>query len=70
MNKPILYTTNCPRCNVLEKKLNNAKIEYDICTDTNIMLEKNITYAPALEVNGELLDFKAAVKWVGEHNAD
>lgn len=70
MSNPILYTTGCPRCNVLEKKLKNANIDFDICTNTDIMLEKNIIYAPALEVDNKLLDFKEAVKWVGEQNAD
>ena len=64
--KPILYTTHCPKCTVLAKKLQKANIEYDICEDTDIMQSKGFTTLPILEVNGENLDFASAIKWVGE----
>jgi hypothetical protein len=51
-------------------KLNAANIEYDVCEDTEVMENKKITYAPMLEVEGQLLDFGQAIKWVGEHNAN
>lgn len=70
MDKPILYTTGCPRCKVLKKKLDNAGIDVVICDDVNVMLDKNIVYVPILEINGELLDFENANKWVGEQNAN
>lgn len=50
--KPILYTTHCPKCNVLAMKLNAVNIDYDVCEDTKIMEEKKIIYAPMLEVEG------------------
>ena len=64
--KPVLYTTHCPKCTVLSKKLEKANIEYDICEDTSIMQSKCFTSLPVLEVNGEILDFAAAIKWVGD----
>lgn len=64
--KPVLYTTHCPKCTVLSKKLEKANIEYDICEDTSIMQSKDFTSLPILEVNGEILDFSAAIKWVGD----
>lgn len=68
MNKVniILYTTNCPRCVVLEKKLNAKNIEYETITDKKTMLEKGFITAPMLEVNGELLDFSKANQWINE----
>jgi hypothetical protein len=63
-NKIILYSTNCPKCNVLEAKLNQKNIVHEICTDIDIMESKGMMSAPALEVNGELMDFGTAVKWV------
>ena len=68
--KPILYTTHCPKCNVLTMKLNAANIKYDVCEDTKVMEDKKITYAPMLEVDGQLLDFGQAIKWVGEYNVN
>ena len=36
----ILYSTNCPKCSVLEKKLSSANINYKIVTDTDLMIKK------------------------------
>ena len=60
----ILYSTHCPMCRVLEKKLNNKNVEYTLIDDQNIMLEKGMKSAPMLEVDGELMAFKPAVTWV------
>ena len=32
----ILYSTNCPRCNVLKKKLEEKKVEFDISNDVDL----------------------------------
>lgn len=59
-----LYTINCPRCIVLEKKLDNKGINYEKVTDENIIKNMGITILPVLEVDGELLGFSEAVTWV------
>ena len=48
----IMYTTHCPQCKVLEKMLNDKKIEYTQITDINIMKSKGIQSVPYLEVEG------------------
>lgn len=65
--KIILYTTNCPKCRILEAKLNNKKMEYKIETNIDEMLAKGLMSAPGLEVDGQLMDFVAANKWINEH---
>ena len=62
----VLYSTNCPKCKILETKLNKKGISYSIVTDVNMMLEKGFTQAPVLEVNGEVKEFRAANTWVEE----
>ena len=62
----ILYSTNCPKCKVLETKLKNKNIEFKICNDVDLMLSKGIQQAPYLEVDNELMDFSNAIKWVNE----
>lgn len=62
----ILYTTHCPKCNVLETKLKSKNIEFEICENVDLMLSKGIQQAPYLEVDNELMDFSKAVKWVNE----
>ena len=60
----ILYSTGCPKCNVLEAKLNSKSIKYEVCGDIEVMQSKGMMSAPNLEVDGKLMDFSAAIKWV------
>lgn len=65
------YSTNCPRCHILQKKLNEKNINYEIHTDIQEMIKLGLVNAPALKLeNGEILDFGEAIKWVGGYNAD
>lgn len=80
----ILYSTGCPKCNVLKKKLDAAGIEYAVVTDMD-EIQKACEMAetdtvPILSVLERLPDvgfqvtymqFSSAIKWVGEQsNAD
>lgn len=66
-----MYSTGCPKCNVLKKKLDLKKIEYEIITDLTIIKEvgkeSNINTLPILSVNGEIMDFKNAINWLEEY---
>lgn len=62
----ILYTTNCPRCLMLEKQLDAKNIMYTKNYDVDEMLNKGIMMAPALDVDGQILDFATAMKYVKE----
>lgn len=61
-----LYSTHCPKCRVLETKLIQKNIKYEEITDVDEMLKLDIKVVPQLEVDGKLLDFGEAVKWVNE----
>lgn len=60
----ILYSTHCPKCVVLEKKLNQKSISYEEVNDVNVMRKKGFLSAPMLEVDGEIMDFKTANNWI------
>ena len=60
----IMYSTNCPKCRVLDMKLKLKGIDHSVVTDVNEMVAKGMTSAPALEVDGKLMDFGEAVKWL------
>lgn len=60
----ILYSTHCPKCNILEKKLKEKSITYTEVNDVNVMTEKGFTTVPMLEVDGTVMDFKAASSWI------
>lgn len=59
-----LYSTGCPKCNVLKQKLNEMNIPYDIDMDTDKMIEMGFLSAPVLDVNGEIMDFSQAIRWL------
>ena len=68
--KIILYSTHCPRCNVLEKKLTQAGISFELNTDFDVkaMREKGFMTAPILQVDDEFMDFTKANNWINNYN--
>jgi len=65
-----LYTTHCPKCKSLEHRLKLNKIEYTIVDDKDLIIEKGFTSAPQLEINGELMDYNTAIKWISENGGN
>lgn len=61
-----LYTTHCPKCKVLMAKLQQKNITFDVCEDIEIIRTKGFLTVPLLEVDGIVMDFVAANKWVSE----
>lgn len=57
----ILYTIHCPKCKILEKKLEKSDIVYEINEDIEEMMEKGFKTAPILEVDGKIYDFNGAI---------
>jgi glutaredoxin len=68
--KVILYSTGCPKCKILTQKLNNKNIKYDVVDDVDIMLSKGFETVPMLEVDGNVLDFMNANKWINEREGN
>ena len=66
----ILYSTGCPKCNVLIQKLNSAGIEYTISQDMDILINKGFSSVPVLQIGDEFLPFSAANTWINEHSGD
>lgn len=66
MDNIILYSTNCPKCKVLEKKLIQKNIQYVKIEDLDILREKGFTFLPVLEVNSSILNFKDAVDYINK----
>ena len=65
-----LYTINCPKCIVLEKKLDKAGIEYNKITDREKIIEISnrcgLRSAPILEEDGKFMKFEDAVEFIKE----
>ena len=64
-----LYSTGCPKCNVLEKKLAEKNIDFEVVSDVDIMQNKGFMTMPMLEVDGKTMDFGSSVRWINEVNA-
>ena len=62
--KVILYTTHCPKCKVLEAKLNKKNISYEEVSDINIIQEKGYLSVPILEVDDTSMNFATANTWI------
>lgn len=59
-----LYSTGCPKCIVLTKKLDSAGITYDVFDDVGKMIEMGMTTVPMLEVDGKIMNYKEAIDWI------
>lgn len=68
MERVILYEHGCPNCKRLKARLDEKGIQYEDVTDIELMKSKGFTSAPKLEVDGVVMDFKAAINWVKEQS--
>lgn len=59
----ILYSTDCPRCKILERKLDANNIDYSVCKDIDVMEQLGIMSVPTLSVDDKLMDFGKACRW-------
>ena len=66
MSKIVLYTTHCPRCEVLKAKLSQKGITFKEETSITKMMELNIKSVPVLSIDGKLKNFTESVKWINE----
>lgn len=58
------YSTHCPKCKILKQKLDQKGIMYEECNDVEVMRELGFLSVPMLKIDGEVMDFNAAIKWI------
>lgn len=63
-DKIILYSIGCPKCKVLEKKLQDKGVEFEVCSNIDRMKELGIDSLPVLEYKGQLMEFLEAIGWL------
>lgn len=61
-----LYTISCPKCVVLEKKMDLKGVVFKKVEDIDVMRNLGFSSAPMLDVDGEIMDFNMAIKWISE----
>ena len=62
----ILYSTNCPKCKILEKKRTEKNIKFTKNNNVIEMSELGIDQVPVLSIDGKMLSFVEANKWINE----
>ena len=65
--KVVLYSTDCPRCNVLKRKLEDKGIPFTLTSEVDEIIKIGFTYAPVLAVDDKYMEFVEANKWVNEY---
>lgn len=63
----ILYSTNCPKCKVLKKKLEQKNIPFIENNNIEEMKEKGIYEVPVLEKDGILFNFTEAINKINQN---
>ena len=65
-----LYSTHCPKCKVVEMKLDKTGINYSTVDNVEDVIkigeEHKILSAPILCVDGKYMDFSESLKWIKE----
>ena len=62
----ILYSTNCPKCKILEEKLTEKNIKFTKNNNVIEMSELGIDQVPVLSIDSKMLSFVEANKWINE----
>jgi glutaredoxin len=60
----ILYSTHCPKCNVIKKKMESKNISFNEINDIDTIKTKGFASMPMLEVDGKVLNFVEANSWI------
>lgn len=64
--KAVLYSTGCPRCEILKKKLDSEGVEYEVCEDVEVMKSLGIMSVPVLKVGEKTFNFSEAIQGMKE----
>ena len=71
MNNVILYSTNCPKCKILETKLKQKNIDFSIKNsedDLQELFDEGFREMPVLEVENKKYTFGEAIQLVNNYS--
>lgn len=61
-----LYTTHCPKCKILEERLNEKKIKYEIVDNIEELQKMNFKSVPNLEIDGKIYNYLDSIKYLNK----
>ena len=63
-----LFSTGCPKCRVLEQKLNAKNIDFIKSSDIQEVIDQGFMSVPVLKIDDKYYDFKQGVDWINNEN--
>lgn len=57
----------CGKCIALKKELSNKGFQYNVNEDKEFMIDLGFTEIPMLEVDGKLMNYDEAIKWISNN---
>lgn len=57
-----LYTTHCPKCIILERRLVKNNISFELSDDVSKLIEMGFQNAPILQIDDAYLEYGEAMK--------
>lgn len=61
-----LYTTHCPKCKILEERLNEKKIKFEIIDNVEELQKMNFKTVPNLDIDGKIYNYLDAIKYLNK----
>lgn len=62
----VLFTNGCPKCKILEERLDEKNITYISKHNPQVLKDNNLISFPALQVNEKILSFYEAICFLKE----
>lgn len=70
MGEIILYSSpGCVHCSLVKQMLDKHNVKYEVSEDRQLMISKDLSEMPTIEVNGELIEgYSRVLTWLDENN--
>ena len=63
-----LYTTHCPKCKILEERLNEKKVKYEVIDNIEELQKMNFKSVPNLEIDGKIYNYLDSIRYLNKMN--
>ena len=61
-----LYTTHCPKCKILEERLNEKKVKYEVIDNIDELQKMNFKSVPNLEIDGKIYNYLDSIRYLNK----
>ena len=61
-----LYTTHCPKCKILEERLNEKKVKYEVIDNIEELQKMNFKSVPNLEIAGKIYNYLDSIRYLNK----